>query len=525
MAAYPDELVRRAFNRSTELRHMDIKADIIIIGSGIGGASLAYSLAETGKRVTILERGEQLKDTIQARDDVAIFQDGFYRSSEEWLATDGETFLPGNYYYVGGNSKLFGAVMYRYRVEDFSPRRHMSGQSPGWPVSYAEMEPWYQQAEQLFQVRGATGVDPTEPPRSAPYAYRPVPDEASIAAVRERLRRAGVNPVSLPLAIDIEEWLKRAPTGWDGFPNTGLGKIDAEVGPLRKALAHPNVSLITGAEVKRLETDVSGKKVTSVVFVKNSRECRMSADLYAVAAGAVQSAALLLRSANAAHPNGLANSSDQLGRNFMNHNTTAMLAIDPVSPNTSVYQKTLAFNDFYNQDPVTGYPLGNVQLLGRITGNILKANLSWAPTWMARLIARHAYGWFLTSEDLPNPESRVMVRDGRIVMNWERSNMQAHEALIERTHTVMKKAGFPIVLTRTFGRKTTSHQCGTARLGSDPANSVVTPACRSHDIENLYITDASVLPTSAAVNPALTIAALALKAGADIRSRWAHGQG
>lgn len=499
---------------------MDTKADIIIIGSGIGGASLAYSLAQTGKRVIILERGEHLKDTPEARDDVAIFQDGFFRSSEEWLATDGETFLPGNYYYVGGNSKLFGGVMYRYRVEDFSPRRHMKGESPGWPVTYQDMEPWYLQAEALFEVRGATGVDPTEPPRSAPYGYAPVPDEPSIADVRKRLKQVGVTPVSLPLAIDIEEWLKRAPTGWDGFPNTGRGKIDAEVGPLAKALMHPNVSLITGAQVSRLETDDTGKKVSGVVFVKNGHEYRMSANVYAVAAGAVQSAALLLRSANDKHPTGLANSSDQLGRNFMNHNTTALMAIDPWSVNTSVYQKTLAFNDFYNADPVTGHPLGNVQLLGRITGNILKANVPWMPTWMASLIARHAYGWFLTSEDLPNPNSRVMVRDGRIVMNWERSNMGAHEALIKRTRSVMKKAGFPVVLTRTFGRKTTSHQCGTARLGTDPTTSVVTPECRTHDIDNLYITDASVLPTSAAVNPALTIAALALKAGADIRSRW-----
>lgn len=201
----------------------------------------------------------------------------------------------------------------------------------------------------------------------------------------------------------------------------------------------------------------------------------------------------------------------------MNHNTTALLAIDPRSENTSVYQKTLAFNDFYNKDPETGFPLGNVQLLGHITGNILKANLpTLFPLWLSNLIARYTYGWFLTSEDLPNPESRVMVRDGQIVMHWVRSNMNAHNELIKRTRAVMKKAGFPIVLTHTFGRKTTSHQCGTARIGNDPKTSVVTPYCQTHDIPNLYITDASVLPTSAAVNPALTIAALALKAGAEI---------
>lgn len=496
---------------------MQHTADIVIVGSGVGASSLAYSLADTGRKIVILERGDYLKDSAEARDDIAIFQRGFYRPTEEWLGTDGESFLANNYYYVGGNSKFFGAVMYRYRKEDFKARPHLDGSSPGWPMSYEDLEPWYERAEQVFNVRGALGEDPTEPPHSRPYAFNAVPDEPSIASVRSRLKRAGIHPSSLPLAIDIEAWLGRAKTGWDAFPNTGLGKVDAEVGPLSQALKHPNVSIKTGANVQRLETDQSGKHITSVVFIKDGVEQRISAEVFAVAAGAVQTAALLLRSANAAHPTGLSNSSDQLGRNFMNHNTSAMLVLD-YKHNASVYQKTLAFNDFYNENNEYGAPLGGVQLLGHITGNILKANFPVpAPGWLINLIARHAYGWFLTSEDLPNPESRVMVKDGRIVVNWVRSNMRAHEALIKKTKEVMRKAGFPVVLTHTFGRKTTSHQCGTARLGTDPATSVVDLNCRSHDIHNLYITDASVLPTSAAVNPALSISALAIKAGSSIR--------
>jgi choline dehydrogenase-like flavoprotein len=493
--------------------------DVIIIGSGIGGATLAQALAPSGLRILVVERGEHLADTPEARDDVAIFEKGFYRSTEEWVGTDGERFLPGNYYYVGGNSKFYGAVMYRYRAEDFLPRPHVQGSSPGWPISYDEMEPWYARAETLYRVHGKAGEDPSDPPRSGPFPFPPVPDEPTMAIVRQRLARAGVTPASLPLAIDIEAWLARGQTGWDAFPNTGgAGKIDAEVGPLAQALSHPNVKLMTGAQVLRLETDPDGRRVTAAVVRRGGREERLTARRFAVAAGAVQTAALLLRSASEAHPAGLANRSDQVGRNFMNHNTSAMLTIDPRLPNRSVYQKTLSFNDFYSTDPETGAPLGNVQGLGRITGTIMKSQAPALPRPLARLIAHHAFGWFLTSEDLPNPASRVMVRGDDIVVDWQRSNMRAHEALIARTRQVMRRAGFPIVLVRTFGRKTTSHQCGTARLGADPSTSVVNLNCRSHGVSNLWITDASILPTSAAVNPALTIAALSLKAGEAMRT-------
>ncbi|UFS64571.1 GMC family oxidoreductase [Paracoccus denitrificans] len=498
---------------------MSTDSDVIIIGSGIGGATLASALAPSGARILILERGEHLADTPEARDDVAIFERGFYRSDEEWIGSDGKKFLPGNYYYVGGNSKFYGAVMYRYRVEDFRARPHLQGTSPGWDMSYDDMEPWYARAEALFKVRGATGQDPTEPPRSGPFPFPPVPDEPALQLVRERLKRAGVHPASLPLAIDIDAWLERGQTGWDAFPNTGgAGKIDAEAGPLADALKHPNVRLMTGAQVMRLETGADGHEVVAAVLRRNGREERLTARHFAVAAGAVQSAALLLRSANAAHPTGLGNRSDQLGRNFMNHNTSAMITLNPFLRNDSVYQKTLFFNDFYNDDPQVHAPLGNVQLLGRITGNILKAQVPAMPRFLARLMADRAFGWFLTSEDLPNPNSRVLVRGENIVMDWQRSNMDAHHLLIKRTRQVMKRAGFPVVMVRIFGNKTTSHQCGTARLGADPHKSVVDLDCRSHDIPNLWITDASVLPTSAAVNPALTIAALALKAGEAMKN-------
>lgn len=499
-------------------------ADLIIIGSGIGGASLASAIAPTGLKILILEKGERIMPSPEARDDVAIFQRGHFAPTEKWMGSDGTPFVAGNYYAVGGNSKFYGAVMYRYRESDFQPRAHLQGASPGWPMRYEELEPWYGRAESLFKVRGTAKEDPTEPTHSTAYGYPPVPDEPVMRQVRSRLKRAGANPSSLPLAIDIERWLADGKTGWDAFPNTGKGKIDAESGPLSDALMYPNVQLVTGAEVLRLETDSSGTRVSAAVVRVNEQEQRITARAFAVAAGAIQTAALLLRSANELHPTGLANGSDQLGRNFMNHNSSAMLTIDPRLRNTSIYQKTLSFNDFYDSDPETGYPLGNVQGLGRITAPILKSNLPMLPMPVARLVSAFAFGWFLQSEDLPNPESRVMVKDGQIVMHWQRSNMAAHEALIARAKAVMKRAGFPIVLVHTFGRKTTSHQCGTARLGQDPATSVVNTNLQAHQIQNMWINDASVLPTSAAVNPALTVAALVLRSAQSV-TQFLKGEG
>jgi choline dehydrogenase-like flavoprotein len=232
----------------------------------------------------------------------------------------------------------------------------------------------------------------------------------------------------------------------------------------------------------------------------------------------VNSAVVLLASANDDHPTGLANRSDQVGRNFMNHNCSAVLALHPWRRNPSIYQKTLYFNDFYDSDGAGGPPLGNVQLLGKVSGTILAA-ASGLPLPVARWIAARSVDFYAMSEDLPHPESRVTLKDGTIVLDWRRSNWQAHLALVARLKALLRQAGFPIVLSSPFDRRTPSHQCGTARMGDDPTASVVDANCRAHDHVNLYVVDASVLPSSAAVNPALTIAALALRAADHIATR------
>jgi len=495
--------------------------DVLVIGSGMGGATFAAGLAPTNARILILERGERLRDCEAARDARAIFQRGVFRPQESWLDGAGQAFNPGNYYYVGGNTKLYGAVLIRYRAEDFAPIAHRDGATPGWPFGYYELEPWYTSAEQLYNVRGALGADSSEPFHSAPYPFGPVPDEPAISAVRQRLKKVGLNPFSLPLGIDIETWLKRAKTPWDAFPDTGHGKMDAESCGLACALAHGNVELREGAQVERLIAEPDGKRIAGVQVVQAGERTMIGADIVVLAAGAVNSAALLLRSSQA----GIANRSDAVGRYFMNHNSSAVLAINPLVVNDSVYQKTIGINDFYLDDGRGGPPLGNIQLLGRVTAPILKANMPLAPEWALRLMSRHAVDWYAMSEDLPSAESRVTVDGATIRLDWKRSNWATHLALVATLKERLRAAGYPIVLSKAFDRRTPSHQCGTVRIGLDPATSPLDPFCRAFDHPNLFVVDASFLPTSAAVNPSLTIAAQALRvadhvARTDLR---AHG--
>ncbi len=493
-----------------------MQPDILIIGSGMGGATLAAALAPSGRNILILERGEWLKDSPEARDPVAVFGTGHFRPDETWLDADGGSFAPNNYYHPGGNSKFYGAVLMRYRAEDFRPLRHMGGTTPGWPMAYADIEPHYQAAEHMYQVRGALGEDPTEPPHSGPYAFPPVPHEPDMIDLCRRLAAQGLHPGALPLGVDIDLWLKGGAITFDGFPNTRGGKMDAETIGLAQALKHPNVTLLTGAKVTRL-TAANGR-ITGVDYSLGGTTHHATAPLVCLCAGAVKSAALLLASADADHPTGLANRSDQVGRNFMNHNITAVLGFNPLRRNRSVYEKTIQMNDWYLTGGPNGEPLGNVQMLGRITGPIMAAETG-MPLPLARWIADHSVHLMTMSEDLPMPDSRVMLRDGQIVLKWERSNWKAHLALNARLKAALKHAGWPIVMTKTFEKRTPSHQCGTARMGLDPATSVVDPFCRSHDLGNLFVVDASVLPTSAAANPSLTIAALALRTAAHIRQR------
>ena len=485
-------------------RASGLAPDVVIVGSGMGGATLAAGLAPTGARVVVLERGHPIPDDAPSRDPWRVHANSAFRSKETWLDEAGRPFEPGNYYNVGGNSKLYGAVLIRYRAEDFGAVEHEGGVSPAWPFPYEELAPWYDRAERLYQVRGDAASDPTEPPHGGPYPHPPVPDEPAMARVRARLEGVGARPFTLPLGVDVERWLSFGAQGWDGYPDLRHGKMDAETCGLAAALRHPNVELVAGARVTRLAAGRGGR-IAEVAYEGQGGEVRLRPGVVAVCAGAVQSAALLLRS-------GVANGSDQVGRCFMNHNASALVALDPRFRNDAVYQKTFGINDWYLSDGAGGKPLGNLQLLGRVTPDILKIQAPRLPWPVARWMSGHAVDLYAISEDLPDPESRVVLRGGEVQLIWRRSNMAAHRRLVAKSKETLRAAGFPVVLSRLFDGRVPSHQCGTVRIGADPARSALDPECRSWDHPNLFVTDAGALPTSAAVNPALTVAAMALRA-------------
>ena len=490
---------------------MSANPDFVIVGSGLGGATLAAGLAGSGASVVILERGDWLVDVPEARDARAIFVDQHFRTTERWLNARGRLIRPSHYYCVGGNSKFYGAILIRYRREDFSEKQHFEGVSPAWPFSYEEFEPWYSRAEQFYQVRGTADEDPTEPFHSMPYPHPPVPDEPSIARFRADLKAAGLHPSSLPLGIDIDAWLKRGKDPWDAYPDTTRGKMNAESIGLATALADPDIRLETGAQVERLILSDDRRSINSVVYRQGGELKRLAAGVVVLSAGAINSAAILLRS------DGAANASGQVGRNFMNHNGSAVLAIDPRRRNDAVYQKTIQFNDFYFGDGIDNRPLGNVQMIGKVSGPMLKSSVPWLPQPVLDYAAAHSMDCFAMSEDLPDPDSRVLIDGSRIRLNWKRTNDEAIRRLLKLLRRRLRACGYPIVLTERYREENPGHQCGTVRMGNAPAQAPLAPYCRAYDQRNLLVVDASFLPNSAAVNPSLTIIAQAMRVADRIR--------
>jgi choline dehydrogenase-like flavoprotein len=513
--------------------------DAIIIGSGPGGGTIAWRLAQTGKKILLLERGTYLPRERENWDSRAVFVDARYQAKETWYNSRGKSFHPGLHYYVGGNSKAYGAVLLRLRERDFEEVRHPDGISPAWPLKYDVFEPYYQAAEELYHVHGQRGDDPTEPPWTKPYAYPPVSHEPRIQKLFDDLKREGHKPFHLPVGILLDERdgkaLPHSPCircdAFDGYPCMTNGKADAQIICVDPALAaHSNLTLLTNCYVDRLETDSHGRTVTGVAALHGAEHRTFSADIVIVACGALSSALLLLRSANDAHPSGLANGSGLVGRNYMRHNNTTLLAISR-TPNLTKFQKTLGLNDFYFGSDDWDYPLGHIQMVGKsdgeqIRGEGLPGFLQWFPEKPFDWMAEHSLDFWLTSEDLPLPENRIFYDGGRVTLDLTPTNMEAHARLQQKLRDMSDGLDMhPQLFERSLylGKDVpiggTAHQAGTLRFGSDPAHSVLDTNCKAHELDNLYVTDASFFPSIGAVNPTLTIIANALRVGDHIAER------
>ena len=513
--------------------------DVIIIGSGPGGGALALRLAETGKRILILERGDYLKREPDNWSAKKVFVEGKYQSPETWYDRSGKTFHPGLHYCVGGNSKVYGSALFRLRERDFGEVVHSDGVSPAWPLPYSVFEPYYAKAETLFHVHGLRGADPTEPPSSGPYPFKPVTHEPRMQALSDALEKIGHHPFPQPLGILLDEVGTRALpnspcircSAFDGFPCLTNGKADAQTVCVDPALAHSNVTLLTGAYVERLETDPTGRTVVGVHVVRDGEPEVYRADIVVSACGALSTALLMFRSASDAHPNGLANASDQVGRNYMRHNNAAFMAVSR-EPNDTVFQKTLALTDFYFGADDWEYPLGCIQTNGKshgeqVEGEALPGFLQWFPGMPFDEMARHSIDFWVMSEDLPRPENRITLsRDGRVTLDDNPTGQEAHARLRHKLEGLLTHVdAHPNLLHRSLylGKDIpvggTAHQAGTMRFGVDARSSVLNLDCRAHGVDNLYAVDAGFFPSIGAVNPTLTIVANALRVGDHLAER------
>ena len=510
--------------------------DVIIVGTGAGGGTLARHLAPSGSRILLLERGDWLPREPANWLAQDVFVDNRYVSEDTWYDDKGKPFQPQIHYFVGGATKLYGAALYRLREEDFGELQHHDGISPAWPITYDELEPYYSKAEQLYEVHGAHGEDPTEGYASSPYPHPPVSHEPRIQQLSDDLEAAGYHPFHAPCGIRLNEADMPASAcvrcqNCDGFPCVVHGKSDADVLGVRPALEHPNVTLLTNAQAVKLETNSGGTGVSEVVVERDGELEHYAADLVVLACGAANTAKLLLVSATDEHPNGLANGSDQVGRNYMFHNSAAVLALSK-DENPTIFQKTLGLNDFYFAGNGSDYPLGNIQMVGKSQAQMYRGEkpgqTKLAPEWTLERVAKHAVDFWLSTEDLPMPENRVTVDgDGKLTLSYTATNDKPKKELNEQLKSMLHKLHMEqdhlfhrfAYMKNEIPVAGVAHQAGTCRMGADPASSALNAECRAHELDNLYVVDTSVFPSIGAVNPALTAMANALRVGDHLFER------
>ena len=508
--------------------------DVIIIGTGAGGGTMAHALASTGKKILMLERGSFLPKERENWDTQEIFTKRRYQARESWHYSKNdktERFDPMIHYWVGGNTKMYGAALFRLREKDFQEVKHYEGISPAWPIDYRDLAPYYSKAESLYCVHGERNTDPTEPPSQEPYPFAPLAHEPRVKQLKEDLERLGYKPFPLPMGVSLPQDTSNsvAPVSlslFDGYPDPTESKADAYVSTVKPALEHSNVEILTNHLVDKFETDPSGNVVTAVHTWHADELKRYTADIVVLAAGAANSAAIMLRSYSDKHSNGLANSSGLVGRNYMSHNNATFIAISK-EPNESKFQKTLTLSDFYFGTDDWPYPMGLIQMLGKVDAELMHFE---SPEPLGGMsyeeMAKHSVDFWLQSEDLPSLDNRVTLnKQGEMVLHYQQNNLEAHKRLTEKLRSLLGYIGcheHMIPMDYYLGTKSPfnlAHQCGTMRFGTDTKTSVLDVHCKAHELDNLYVADASFFVSAGAVNPSLTIIANSLRVAEHIAER------
>lgn len=490
-----------------------LDTDVLIIGSGPGGSGAASELVGSGLKVVVAERGGVIPDVPRDQIVTAMYLEKRYTNAEPWYdGSNGQPFTPGTYYYVGGNTKFYGAAMPRFRAQDFESTPMDEGVSQGWPFTYEDLEPWYTKAEKLYKVHGALGEDPTEPRHSGDFPFPALPHEPSIERFARALKAQGLHPYHSANALEVGTQAERdEEKSSDGTPSYADRKGDSWNRILHPALdSDENIQLITELRITRLVPSEDGSHITAAEGLYNGKPVTIHADRFILAAGAVNSATLLQRS-------GVANSSGLVGRNYMVHNTTFLIGISPFRRNRTAWQKTIAVNDWYLRDGDRP-PLGNMQMLGKLGAETLKGFFPYLPKFVLKMVTDRSIDLCLISEDVADPANRAVLEGDRTVVHWRRNNHRAHHQLVRNVTRAVRRAGYPIIFTRLMGIATNSHMCGTLVAGTDPERSVVDADCRSHDLDNLWVVDSSIFPSSTASNPVLTITANAMRVAARIKS-------
>jgi choline dehydrogenase-like flavoprotein len=467
-------------------------SDVIVVGSGAGGAAVAYRLAEAGKRVLVLEKGGRLPRDGSTLDVMQVFKEGRFKNSEPWVDGRNTTFIPGEFNNVGGKTKWYGAALLRFAPHEFAADD--AHQCLSWPFAYDELAPWYDEAERLLDVNTFA-------------------NEPELQALLDRIVEADPawRPEPLPLGLKREILNdEREAKHFDGYASACGYKSDAEVSLLDRIADRGRVTVLTGQAVVGLCHDAGDPAVITGVLCADGASYEAKAVV--LAAGAMTSPRLLQDHLAATGLAASLPSAALVGANFKMHINSALLGFSAFRHHDVLRKTAILFND--------AFPHSTVQCLGWIDGEILGTQLPAAvPKFVTGALGERAIGFFVTTEDGSDRHNRIVSGGpgGVPMMNYDLRRLQSadkeHRRLI-RAFIVRLLAAGMVSADRYVGLAGTAHALGSMVTGRDPASSVVDAAGKVHGMQGLYVGDGSVLPRSSRVNPALTIYAWGLRLGA-----------